>query len=235
MPLLFSTAGAGPVRAPPSGENPGRAERSFPRRPSGMRPRGQRCPGNPGRGERRTGTGGGGRNPGARQGASGSSGARGKSRRGGGSAGGRCRRGAGGSGAPGAPRVPRGLAGGAGSALRKPRSAASSRRRCGNSRLGAGLSPLAATPGRSALPARPAPGQQQEKRGSGILSLVLCLRRWRGGGSAPGQSSPSPLTSPVPVQVWKRNFLSKDLEQTKIFDHRDLSLSPANVYTLRVS
>lgn len=98
---------------------------------------------------------------------------------------------------PGGARVPRGPAGGAGPALRKSRSAASSRRRCGNSRLGAGLSPLAAAPGLSALPAPPAraapgrpgrssrlshrsrprpPGQQQEKKHPGIFCwCCVCI------------------------------------------------------------
>lgn len=155
---------------------------------------------------------------------------------------------------PGGARVPRGPAGGAGPALRKSRSAASSRRRCGNSRLGAGLSPLAAAPGLSALPRR-LPERLRGGRDGALASPTdpgLDLR-----GSSRRRNTQESSVGVVSVSVargWLRTQaeqhipphkprtcagVEEELPQQRPRREQNLrsskSVSPASVYTLRTN
>lgn len=213
MPPLFPAAGAGPGGAPPSGRTLGPG-RPFPPSPARDAAPGQRCGDpRPGPGERRPRGGAETRGEGSGAGARGSPGrARGCSRRGGRRRGWGQEEGPGGAerGVPGGPS-------GAGPALRKPRSAASSRRRRGNSRLPAGLSPPLATPGLS-LPAPAAPGAAAGGEMPGILP-VPCLHRRRAG-DAPHRGQQR-RTNRGTCAGGGRNFPSKDLRETQIFGRQN--------------
>lgn len=235
MPLLFSKAEAGLGGAPPSGGEPRPCRELFPPRAERDAAPGAALPGEPRQGRAREpapGAGGETRGRGER-GEREAPRARGKSRLREGNAGRGCRRGAEERRVPAGRGSLGGLAGRAGGpALRKPRSAASSRRRCGNSRLGAGLSLPLATLGLSALPAPPAstPAAAAGEETPRNPVLVSCLHRWRGSGSGARQSGASLLTYSVPVRMKKRSFFSKDLEEIKILCRQNSYNQPVFIF-----